>query len=429
MNQELSQRQLSRRELLKATGIAAAGLGILPLVGCGDEDNNSGSSTGAGAATETVNVGLLFPLTGVASGFGTPIVDGFQFAFERINEAGGVRTPDGKSLLINPVLVDTESSPDVAPRKAEELGNRSDILAVTGVSQSAAVLQVAQVLARLRVPFFTSIDAREELVTSGFNQTFRITPGFAEAPRFIVRAMDELGKKAGRPMRRVAIVYHRGVPLVGDVLEEEATALGITVAEKVSYDPQTQDFSALFVRFKTDGIDGLILNPLAADAIRAVQAMKQVDFNPLGVGAHAGGFNDAGFVTTLGSDANNLLTATWFLPSDNIAGSEAIVAAWKTKHQADLPLLAPLGISGAAVLANALARATETSRDALIEAFRTTDMAVGDDGYLLLDGCQFDEHGANTKFRHVVGQFQDGVVKAVWPEEYATVDVVWPRQA
>ncbi|MEX1195463.1 MAG: ABC transporter substrate-binding protein [Dehalococcoidia bacterium] len=376
-----------------------------------------------------MNIGLLYPLTGVASGFGNPIVDGFKFAFDRINAAGGVKNPNGMNISINPVLVDTESSPDVAPQKAEELGNRSDILLVSGVSQSAAVLQVAQVFARLNVPLLCSVDARDELTSSGFTQTFRIPPGFDTGSRFIVRAMDEIGTAAGEPMTKVAIIYHSGVPAVGDSMEEEATKLGFNVAEKISYDSQTEDFTTMMVRLKDTGVDGLILNVLSADAIKLVQVMKQLDYNPLGVGAHAGGFNDAGFVATLGADAENMITAGWFFTDEQVDGADAVVNEWKQTTGNDIPILAPLGISAAAVVANALSRVEELSREALIQALSETDMQLGEDDFLVANGCKFDATGVNTAFVHVVGQYQGGVGKSIWPPDIAGGEAVWPRPA
>src|SRR5438067_1021101 len=90
-------RGLSRRRFLYRSGLLITGLGASQFAACGGSDDKKIAATpspGGQPETRPVSIGMLFPLTGIAAGFGKAVVDGFQFEFERANSRG-IQTAGG----------------------------------------------------------------------------------------------------------------------------------------------------------------------------------------------------------------------------------------------------------------------------------------------------------------------------------------------
>ena len=81
MTMQLFQKKIGRRTFLGATAAGAAAVGgLAPMP--------------AAAATRTVRIGFLAPLTGEVAAWGLPGLYGCQIWAEKVNAAGGVRIGD-----------------------------------------------------------------------------------------------------------------------------------------------------------------------------------------------------------------------------------------------------------------------------------------------------------------------------------------------
>lgn len=91
---------------------------------------------------DEIKIGVVLPLTGHTSNFGTEALKGINLAIENINSAGGVRNSKLK-LIVN----DNTGDPATTSRIVSELINRQQVLAVIGPitsTNSAAAAAVAQ---------------------------------------------------------------------------------------------------------------------------------------------------------------------------------------------------------------------------------------------------------------------------------------------
>ncbi len=99
---------------------------------------------------------------------------------------------------------------------------------------------------------------------------------------------------------------------------------------------------------------------------------------------------------------------------------------YKALTGTDLDHVSATNLTAAAVVVDALRRTQSASRDALRDALEQTDLKVGDGYWIIPEGCKFDERNHNARQVYLVSQWQNGVQKVIYPEQYATAEAVWP---
>ena len=96
----------------------------------------------AAAASDTIKLGVVEPLSGTFKDIGERYLDGAEYAVQVINESGGLL---GKKVEV--VRIDSELKPDVATRKAQSLILKDGVkffCGGTGSSVGAAMEQLAE---------------------------------------------------------------------------------------------------------------------------------------------------------------------------------------------------------------------------------------------------------------------------------------------
>ena len=99
-------------------------------------------------AEDTINVGVLVPLSGIAAQAGLEIKLGIEMAKE-----------EKKQLLGKPIKLiveDTQAKASIAVRKAEKLVFREGCIALTGIFSSEEGLQLAKKIDKIKVPLLTT---------------------------------------------------------------------------------------------------------------------------------------------------------------------------------------------------------------------------------------------------------------------------------
>jgi branched-chain amino acid transport system substrate-binding protein len=88
-------------------------------------------SEGQKEDTEEVNFGIMFALSGAGSALGVKQTAAAELAVAEVNANGGI-TIDGKKVLVNAIVSDTETKPDAAIRKMKAMVNSDKIVALVG---------------------------------------------------------------------------------------------------------------------------------------------------------------------------------------------------------------------------------------------------------------------------------------------------------
>ena len=110
-----------------------------------------------GFAADTVNVGVIQPLSGANAQFGINSRNGIQLVADEINAAGGIKSMGGAK--INLIVSDATSNPTQAATVAQRMMSQDGVCAVLGAFASSLTLAISEVTERRGVPLLPRADA------------------------------------------------------------------------------------------------------------------------------------------------------------------------------------------------------------------------------------------------------------------------------
>lgn len=138
----------NRRSILKASAVAFTTTGLAGCSGNGGNGGNGGDSGDNGAVngngaddSNPIRIGLLSPLSGAWTVYGTAHQRGFEIAIDQVNADGGV---NGREIEI--ITEDYETDPQLATQQAQQLIRQDDVDVLAGSFSAAsrnAVMNVA----------------------------------------------------------------------------------------------------------------------------------------------------------------------------------------------------------------------------------------------------------------------------------------------
>jgi urea transport system substrate-binding protein len=170
-------KKIRRREILKGSALAAAGLGLAPIMG----------SRKASAAAEPIKVGILHSLTGTIAIAEASVVDAEKLAIEEINAKGGVM-----GRKIEPITEDGASDWPTFAEKARKLLDRDNVACIFGCYTSASRKAVLPVMEKSKGLLYYPT------YYEGLEQSPNIMYTAQEATQSVIAAVDWLAKNRGK---------------------------------------------------------------------------------------------------------------------------------------------------------------------------------------------------------------------------------------
>lgn len=384
----------------------------------------AGLGGGEARAAGDVKVGILLPLSGPIAPIGQNNRRGHALAIEEINAAGGIKAMGGAKLVM--VDGDTQGNPKVGIQETEKLA-RQGVAVIFGAYQSNVTFPTTQVAEKLQVPYIDPV-AIADSITEGrnFKYTFKVSPKASWYARDQLAFIKWAGDKAGKPVRRVVLMYED--TLFGQSTSKgqaaSAEALGIKVVEKIPYPASTPDMTPTISRIKQIAPDALLLVSYISDAVLITKTMKELGVNIPIMGTSAGHIDPA-YIANLGPLAEYSYTVGEWNPDLKKAGAAAINERFIKKFGVPMNGHAAETYMSTMVLADALERAGSADRKKLRDALAKTDMC-GSRNILPYDCVKFDPSGQSPQGRLVMLQVQKGKFVSVWPPETAAADPVFP---
>lgn len=418
----------TRREFIKRSALLGGGLIVGPtlLAACAD-DSDSGDDGGPQSVKE-VQIGLVLPMTGAAAAYGKAGYDAVTLVFDDVNSKGGIKSLGGAKLKA--VLKDSATDPQKAASVTQEFVD-TDVLAIMGTIQSDATSVAAPVAERAQVPWICTSDGARQILKRGGKYVFMPAAFSADAA---INTAAWIAQQSPQPTK-VRILHGDSAVAaeIGEALETECKKAGLPLDGREIYSQADVNTARpLVLQAKSDGVDLLIAYGYTPpDSIALTRFIEESRLNPLGIVAASGGIGSAAYGAELGASADGSATTTYFVADmgSKIPRVKELNDMYKAKTGSDLDIVSATNVNAAAVVVDALERAAGASRGALRDAIAETDLDVGEGYWTGLGGCKFDETNHNAAMIYPVMQWQDGVAKVVYPEEYATVDSIWPLQA
>ena len=406
--------RMSRRDFLKKAGtVTVGGLTAIsfPKVSWPKE--------------KIVKIGIIEPLSGPLGMLGKLNKMAFDYAFEKINAAGGIKSMRGAKIEI--FYGDHEGKPEVGISQTEIL-LRKGVCAITGGYMSSVIFAATAITERHKIPYINPSGAAENINERGFKYCFRYLPTTSKFAEGQIKAVIYLGEQAGKKPKRAGI-------LVEDTLFGQATRAsvkklakdyGMEVVADLSYSLKQSDFTSEISKLKAAAPDITFMSPYLADAIQIRRTMYELRMESMGGIIGSSGLYHPEYRKTLGPVADYTFTVDFYHPDTNVPGVKKFHDDFIKKYSQPITGAAALCYGSAIVLWDALERAGTDDGKKLRDAIAKTDLKPGDRGNITPFGCKFDEKGENILATVIVEQILKGELVPFYPPEIVKGKAVWP---
>lgn len=394
--------------------LALLAIGGLVLAGCGsDDEEGGGDEDGGSAATKTVKIGLISPLSGSLSALGLGMKNSADLAIKQANAAKKVK---GWNIVFAPE--DDTAKADVGAQVATKLASDSEVAAVIGTLNSSVALQVQPILSRANIAMIspantgTSLTMGDDLANKKrpFQNYFRVCTNDAiQGPFAADYAYKTLGAKT-------AVLIHDkkayGQGLTGE-FKKRFEASGGKVLGTETINPGDQDFSGVVSKIKP-------LNPAVVyyggeypEAAPLSNQMKQAGIKVPLMGGD--GIYDATYIKNAGANANGDLATSVGAPPEKLDSAKKFLDDYKAAGYAEpYSAYGAQAYDAANAIIDALAEVlegedaiTDTVRKEIIEAIQDTDLKG------VTGNVKFDEFGDTTSRLLTVYKVEGGAWKDV----------------
>jgi branched-chain amino acid transport system substrate-binding protein len=311
--------------------------------------------------TDTINLGVIFPLSGPQAHFGVESSDGIILAMEEINAAGGIL-----GRQINLIIADDENIPANTVSNFLRLTTQDGVGIVMGSSTSGATLAMAP-MAQQQGVVVISPSATAFGVTQVGDFIFRTC--FIDSFQGIVGAnfaFDDLDA------RRAAVLYDQGADynrgLAHAFIAQFESRGGEIVSHQV-YMTGAVDFSAQITSIAAANPDVIFLPNFLNDvALQAMQIRAQGITAPL-----LGGDGWDGVVGIAGPEIAGAMWSGSFSAETTDPMGAAFVQAFQARFGRTATQFAALGYDTMLLIASAIERAGTTDPRAVRDMLAATN--------------------------------------------------------
>ncbi|HEX5454817.1 MAG TPA: ABC transporter substrate-binding protein [Stellaceae bacterium] len=393
-------------------------------------------AAGTAAAQQTVKIGAIYPLSGVAASAGHYGQMAIEVAEDIINNphpglaslplGAGKGLPNLGGAKVQVIFADHQGNPSVAQSQTLRLITQEHVIAMDGSYQSSASFAATAVAERFGIPYLVGDSSAPNITGRGFKWTFRTTPIGTDFAKIYSEFLTDL-KKQGHKINSVALVFENtdyGTSVAG-VVRDALKKKGFQIAADISYSANSTDVSPQVLQLKQKKPDVVIFISYTADAILYVKTMKNLDYRPPVMIADDSGFSDPAFVTAVGDLAQGVVNRSSWAVGKPGSPTYIINELYKKKTGKDLDDTSGRIMEGFFVLCDAINRAGSTKPEAIREALVKTDLKP-DQLMMGYNGVKFDKTGQNILASSYLIQLQGKDYKSVWPEDKATAKLELP---
>jgi len=376
-------------------------------------------------------LGSAISLTGKYATNGMHAKNGYEFAIQKIKDAGGVKF-GGKCYNFNVIYYDDESKGDRAATLAERLINQDKVQYMLGPYSSGMTKAIAPVTEKYQIPMIEAEGASRSLFNKGYKYLFAVLSTSEQYLASAITLAAEKAKESGKEPSsvKVAIAVENdpfSLDIRAGVLEDAARyGMETVVDEKLPRD--LSDMSAILTKVKLLKPDVLIVSGHSKGAATAVRQIDEQNVKaPMVAVTHC----EAADVTgKFGAAANDILCSTQWAETltyeDPLFGTAAnfnteVKAAFPDYANKKVPYQLAQASAAVYVFKDAFERAGSLDKEVLRDAISATDLQT------FYGGIKFSEAGNNIAKPMVLRQIQDGEYNVVAPSAFASHPLNWPR--
>lgn len=378
---------------LRSKGLlaAVAMTTVLGTAACGSGDGG-GSNNGDGGIASTIKIAQVQDQTGPVAYAGLGASEGAELAIEEIEEQGFL----GDDVTIELEKFDTAGEIERASSEMSKAMGDRDVSAILGPVSTQQAATVAPLVGRQKVPTVFTQAGGEGVVVNDY--TFRATPPMESYYESVMDYLEEKGAKS------ISILYNATFPTFALLGEDDVPAMaeerGIEVAQSLSVQMTTQDFTGQAQQVAREGADALVMLLIAPQSVTALGQLEDAGYDGQIV---ATSVQAAGNIEAAGDSANGLVYPVPFSVAMEGDSSKAFTEAFEKKFDKEPDPYAADGYDAMWMIA----RAIEASGDSSREGIREGLAQVAEDGFTgAMGDLTFD--GNDARIDGVLVQWQDG---------------------
>ncbi len=367
----------------------------LVLAGCGGAEQ---SAQQRGVTDTEIVLGVYTDLSGPTAIWGVGATNAARMRFEEINAAGGVH---GRTIRY--VVEDTSYQVPKAMSAANKLINRDNVLAIVlgvGTPLNNAIMPI---LFEANVPNLFPISGGRQMVEPFHPLKFTQRGIYYDEVRASVKYfVEQQGKKAP------CVIYQDtdyGVEIL-EGAEDQAAAMGLSLAEVSAHKPTDSEFTAAILRLKNAGCDLMLMGTVHRDTILVLDAARKMGWEDV---AWVG--NNAAYAQVVADQESGhgyyafVHMAKLYADDDMTPEVRAWWDAYVAKYGEEPGLAAMEGYRAADLTIEALQRAgRDLTTEGLVQALESIDNYTDIFGYRVSFGP--DKHSGATE--SVLSQVQNG---------------------
>lgn len=409
----------------------------LVLAGCGNSnDPGNPPADNTDPAPEVIKIGVIYALTGASAATGVDQQSALQLGVDIVNGsypdiglpfAATEGIPNLNGAKIELIFANSEGDPEKGASEAERLIEREGVSMLMGCYQSSVVASASQVAERARIPFFVVESSSPSLTDRGFKYLFRQGPHDAMIGESIFDFLDSIRDE--HSINTIAMLYDNSTYGTDAAASwaENCERRGYEVVESLPYPTSTTNMTSEIQRIKSADPDLVMAASYVSDATLIMQTLKELDYMPNLI-ANNTGFTESTFFNMVGKDTEYIVSRLVYCSdysqiNENAAQIEKLFS--ERTGIANMNDNTARAVQAAFVVADVLNRAGSTDSEALRQAFTETNIPNQD---LLVPwrSISFNDQGQNENALALLCQVQDGKYVTVWPEEFATTELIWP---
>lgn len=401
----------------RAISVAAVGALAIPLLaGCG---------SGAGGATDTVQVGLLEPLSGPFADNGKQAKLGTQLCTDQINNAGGIKALGGAKIKL--VIKDTgAAAPAQVANQLQSMIGGNDLSAVIGAWASSYTLAASTVAEQAKVPMVTESFA-DEIVNRNYQYIFKIPASAEKMGKEAVDQVLALAKESNYPIQKAAVVADNtsAATVSANAAAAELESQGVNVTVKESFTPGLTEGNSLAIKVLRGDPQLIFIQGALSDMALLQKAFKQQGYSGPLLGAGSG-FVATDYAKTIGPAANGTFSSAgwnWDLPGK---AAKKFAKQFTAKYpEFDFPgQEAGEDCAAIHIIAQAMENAKSSDPQDVRNALSNINITSGPATMLASGKVNFDKTGMLEDTTPVIVQWQNGKPYTVAPEKIASKDPI-----
>jgi len=259
-------------------------------------------STVLTSAATKVKIGVICPITGPSSTFGSGVKDAIAIAQDKLKASNGIN-----GMEVEFIILDDRANPAEAVAAAERLIHNEKVSVLLVPVMSSEVLAVMEVTEANKIPLVTSGATAESITQKGYQYIFRTCATNATQASIIIPYAVERFKP-----KTAAIIYENtdyGTSLRDNTIST-LEKLGVKVVGTEHYIRESVDFRAQLTKLRALKPDILFMASITAEAVQIMRQRLELGWKDVQLVAFNGIGTDT--IGLAGNAAEGLLYVSGF---------------------------------------------------------------------------------------------------------------------